>query len=199
MISITPDGGGHTLDSTRMMQMRPRLKWHNCREAERRSLLASKSCGRVTCRRGTEVDLVVTADGHFLCLHDLTLDAETTGQARRWRPAPSGATSPARDQRRCPGRAHCFSTSGCHGVTSRTDSGGLTQLDIRSRDPFDDALAVQFARTIARAPSFHRQRLRRQGDRAPPQGCTDLTFGFDPLDLYNLGGSARSGYRGSRR
>ena len=26
-----------------------------------------------------EVDLVATADGHFVCLHDLTLDAETTG------------------------------------------------------------------------------------------------------------------------
>lgn len=26
-----------------------------------------------------EVDLIATADGHFVCLHDLTLDAETTG------------------------------------------------------------------------------------------------------------------------
>lgn len=62
------------------MMRAPRLKWHQLRRRcsdpvfLRANLEAALQAGAAC-----EVDLVATADGHFLCLHDLTLDAETTG------------------------------------------------------------------------------------------------------------------------
>ena len=62
------------------MMRAPRLKWHQLRRRRsdpvflRANLEAALQTGAAC-----EVDLVATADGHFLCLHDLTLDAETTG------------------------------------------------------------------------------------------------------------------------
>jgi glycerophosphoryl diester phosphodiesterase len=56
------------------------LKWHCLRRRAadpafaRANLLAGLATGAAL-----EVDLVATADGAFVCLHDLTLDAETTG------------------------------------------------------------------------------------------------------------------------
>ena len=58
----------------------PRLKWHMLRRRVtdpahlRRNLDAGLLAGAAL-----EVDLVATADGSFVCLHDLTLDRETTG------------------------------------------------------------------------------------------------------------------------
>ena len=58
----------------------PRLKWHMLRRRRsdpaflRANLVAALEQGAAC-----EVDIVVTADGHALCLHDLTLDRETTG------------------------------------------------------------------------------------------------------------------------
>jgi glycerophosphoryl diester phosphodiesterase len=58
----------------------PRLKWHMLRRREtdpahlRENLDAGLRAGAAL-----EVDLVATADGAFVCLHDLTLDRETTG------------------------------------------------------------------------------------------------------------------------
>jgi glycerophosphoryl diester phosphodiesterase len=58
----------------------PRLKWHQLRRRRsdpvflRANLEAALASGAAC-----EVDLVATADGHLVCLHDLTLDAETTG------------------------------------------------------------------------------------------------------------------------
>lgn len=58
----------------------PRLKWHMLRR--RRSdpphLRANLAVG-LDADASLEVDVVVTGDGHFACLHDLTLDRETTG------------------------------------------------------------------------------------------------------------------------
>lgn len=58
----------------------PRLKWHMLRR--RRSdpafLRANLAAGLDT-DASLEVDVAVTRDGHFVCLHDLTLDRETTG------------------------------------------------------------------------------------------------------------------------
>lgn len=57
-----------------------RLKWHQLRRRRadpvflRANLEAALAAGAAC-----EVDLVATADGHLVCLHDLTLDAETTG------------------------------------------------------------------------------------------------------------------------
>jgi len=61
----------------------PRLKWHMLRRrksdaAFQRENLASALHSGAAC----EVDIVLTADGHALCLHDQTLDRETTGHGR---------------------------------------------------------------------------------------------------------------------
>lgn len=63
-----------------MMARLPRLKWHMLRRRledpphSRQNLAVGLAAGAAL-----EVDLVSTADGHFVCLHDLTLDRETTG------------------------------------------------------------------------------------------------------------------------
>lgn len=58
----------------------PRLKWHMLRRrksdpAHLRANLDAALAAGAAC----EVDIVFTADGHAVCLHDLTLDRETTG------------------------------------------------------------------------------------------------------------------------
>lgn len=62
------------------MRKPPRLKWHMLRRrktdaAHLRANLEAALRARAAC----EVDLVFTADGHGVCLHDMTLDRETTG------------------------------------------------------------------------------------------------------------------------
>ena len=63
-----------------MSRKAARLKWHMVRRRRddpaflRRNLVAG-----LEAEAALEVDLVLTADRHFVCLHDLTLDAETTG------------------------------------------------------------------------------------------------------------------------
>lgn len=58
----------------------PRLKWHMLRRRKsdpahlRANLEAALRAGAAC-----EVDIVFTADGHAVCLHDLALDRETTG------------------------------------------------------------------------------------------------------------------------
>lgn len=61
----------------------PRVKWHMLRRQKsdaaflRENLVAALEIGAAC-----EVDIVFTADGHALCLHDRTLDRETTGHGR---------------------------------------------------------------------------------------------------------------------
>src|SRR5215467_15428669 len=61
----------------------PRLKWHMLRRRKsdapflRENLAAALRAGAAC-----EVDVVLTRDGHALCLHDRTLDRETTGTGR---------------------------------------------------------------------------------------------------------------------
>ncbi len=61
----------------------PRIKWHMLRRRKsdapflRENLVAALRAGAAC-----EVDLQFTIDGHALCLHDRTLDRETTGQGR---------------------------------------------------------------------------------------------------------------------
>jgi glycerophosphoryl diester phosphodiesterase len=63
------------------VQAAPRLKWHMLRRRKsdapfmRENLAAALHSGAAC-----EVDIVFTADGHALCLHDQTLDRETTGR-----------------------------------------------------------------------------------------------------------------------
>jgi glycerophosphoryl diester phosphodiesterase len=63
--------------------MAPRVKWHMLRRRKsdaafmRENLAAALHVGAAC-----EVDIVFTADGYALCLHDRTLDRETTGHGR---------------------------------------------------------------------------------------------------------------------
>ena len=126
-----------------MMQMRPRLKWHKLkRKRSDAPFLRQNLAAGLTAGAALEVDLVVTADGHFLCLHDLTLDAETTGTG------PVAAATRAEVAR--------LRQRGSNGevldepplfldevaaIVSRLgrDSGGLTQIDVKEPQVrFDD-------------------------------------------------------------
>lgn len=62
------------------MRTPPRLKWHMLRRrgADAPHLRANLEVA-LHAGAACEVDLVFTADGHGVCLHDLTLDRETTG------------------------------------------------------------------------------------------------------------------------
>ena len=138
-----------------------------------------------------EVDVVVTADGHFLCLHDLVLDAETTG---------TGLV--AKTKRSEVARLRQRGTNGeileepplfldeVAAAVSRLgrDSVGLVQLDIKEPQVrFDDALVAQFAGTIGTlrdrfiVSGYDASLIARLCTAAP-----GLVYGFDPLDLYDL-------------
>jgi glycerophosphoryl diester phosphodiesterase len=153
----------------------------------RRNLAAGLEIGAAL-----EVDLVLTADGHFVCLHDLTLDAETTG---------SGPVASARRaglmrlRQRGPDGAilddpplfldEVVATVARH----RRRGGGLVQLDMK--DPperLDDAAVARLRAALGRhAPHFiagstdasFLDRLR--------TAFPELTRGFDPLALYGFG------------
>ena len=62
---------------------RPRLKWHMLRRRKADAAFLRENLA-LALRSGAacEVDIVLTADGHALCLHDDTLDRETTGHGR---------------------------------------------------------------------------------------------------------------------
>jgi glycerophosphoryl diester phosphodiesterase len=176
-----------------MMPMRPRLKWHKLkRKRSDAPFLRQNLAAGLLAGAALEVDLVVTADGHFLCLHDLTLDAETTG------------TGPVATATRAEvARLRQRGTNGevldepplfldeVAAMVSRLgrESGGLTQLDIKEPQVrFDDAIVVQFAGTIGEL----RHRFIASGCDAKliehlRKAVPDITCGFDPLDLYDLG------------
>jgi glycerophosphoryl diester phosphodiesterase len=62
------------------MRTAPRLKWHRLRRrrGDASFLRANLEAG-IRAGAPIEVDLVATADGEWVCLHDSTLDRETTG------------------------------------------------------------------------------------------------------------------------
>lgn len=56
------------------------LKWHQLRRRRHDPAFARVNLGAALAAGATvEVDLVATADGDFVCLHELTLECETTG------------------------------------------------------------------------------------------------------------------------
>lgn len=58
----------------------PRLKWHQLRRRRDDPVFLRENLeAGLRARAALEVDLVLTADDHAVCLHDLTLDRETTG------------------------------------------------------------------------------------------------------------------------
>jgi glycerophosphoryl diester phosphodiesterase len=171
----------------------PRLKWHmlrRCRDDpafHRRNLVAGLAAGAAL-----EVDLVLTADGDFVCLHDLTLDVETPGAG----PIASATRADLmRLRQRGPDGTVLddpplfFDEVVATVARYRLPHGGLIQLDMKDPPERLDGAAV------ARLGEMLRDNARRfiagitdAGflDRLRP-AIPDLVRGFDPLALYGFG------------
>jgi glycerophosphoryl diester phosphodiesterase len=172
-----------------MKPLRPRLKWHQLKQRRsdapfvRANLEAGLAAGAAL-----EVDLVATADGYFLCLHDLTLDAETTGTG----PAAARTREEImRLRQRAPdGRAiddpplFLDEVAAAVGRLWRPEC-GLIQLDLKEpASRFDVALLSRLRETLGDPRPYIAggtdwwllDRLR--------TGVPGLALGFDPLDIY---------------
>ena len=65
------------------MNRAPRVKWHMLRRRKADApFLRANLDAALRAGAACEVDIVLTSDGHAVCLHDLTLDRETTGRGR---------------------------------------------------------------------------------------------------------------------
>jgi glycerophosphoryl diester phosphodiesterase len=176
------------------MRKVPRLKWHMLRRRQsdqafsRTNLAAGLVAGA-----SLEVDIVATADGDFVCLHDLTLDRETTGTG----PVAAATRDElmALRQRNSDGAAldepPLFLSEVVEAAAS-TDrhSGGRIQLDLKqSSAAFGSelihALRNQLAECVPRfiATSCEWELLERLRLEAP-----EVALGFDPMEHYDDGG-----------
>jgi glycerophosphoryl diester phosphodiesterase len=173
-----------------MSRAAPRLKWHQLRRrrgdpAFLRGNLELALAAGAAC----EVDLVATADAHLVCLHDLTLDAETTGSGavaaadraaveRLRQRAPDGSPLPDPplflDEVVAAVRRH-------GGLPA-----GLVQLDLKVPNaqlagPVLDRLGAVLGKTASAftAGGCEWAAILRLADAAP-----GLRRGFDPLDFH---------------
>jgi glycerophosphoryl diester phosphodiesterase len=168
----------------------PRLKWHMLRRRKsdpghlranlEAALLAGAAC---------EVDLHFTADGHAFCLHDDTVDRETTGTG----PAALLRRSDVERLRQRDGDGVALESAPLfldevadmvrrHG---RSD-GGLVQLDVKASldalgacglERMSDAIGRAASRFVAGASDW----------RTPTrmaEAIGGVRRGFDPLDFY---------------
>jgi len=168
----------------------PRLKWHMLRRRKadppflRENLVAALRSGAAC-----EVDVVLTADGHALCLHDRTLDRETTGHGRV---ADATRAEIERLRQRGPDgvaleSAPLFLDEVAATVTALgVPAPALVQLDLKCGA---DALTAPALDRLARllgpdvdayiASAYEWEAVRRLVDAAP-----GLHAGFDPLAFY---------------
>ena len=170
--------------------MMPRLKWHMLRR--RRSdppFLRANLAAGLAAGAALEVDLVATADDDFVCLHELTLDEETTGSG------PVGQATRAEimrlRQRGTDGAILDVPPLFLDEIVAAVNrqyrpSHGLVQLDIKETSSrYDDRLVGRLADTLGEAaPRFVAggcdwdviARLR--------GAIPGLLAGYDPLDLF---------------
>ena len=169
-----------------------RLKWHQLRRAagdpahDRANL-------RLGIARGAslEVDLVLTRDGHFVCLHDDELAAETTGQGlvREHERAAIERLRQCGNDRRPLATPPLFLDELCETLAAAPpDWPGRLQLDLKPPpSPFDDLAVARFA-TLTAPVARH---LMLGGTRWPAvralgQAVPGLRLGFDPLDIHEV-------------
>jgi len=168
----------------------PRLKWHMLRRRKsdaaflRENLTAALRNGAAC-----EVDIVLTVDGHALCLHDRTLDRETTGHGRV---ADMTRVQIERLRQRGPDGAvldsaplfldEVASAMTAIGVTAPA----LVQLDVKARADALTAVALDRIARVLRydadafiASAYEWEIVRRVVAAAP-----GLHAGFDPLAFY---------------
>lgn len=172
-----------------MSRRLPRLKWHMLRRRFtdpphlRENLVPGLRAGAAL-----EVDLVSTSDGVFVCLHDLTLDAETTGSGPVV--AKTAAEISALRQRGRDGTPLDAPPLSFREVVSAVRAHGrrAVQVQLDLKEPAEQFDARMLARLRAAlgdaAPAFIvgttdadvYARLRAE---AP-----DIPAGFDPLELH---------------
>ncbi len=173
-----------------MSRRAPRLKWHMLRR--RRSdpaFLRENLDAALRAGAACEVDIVFSADGHALCLHDLDLDRETTGRG-----SAAGATRAQIErlkQRGARGEALDSAPLFLDEIVARAKRAGASapgaiQLDVKAplASLGDDVLLRLRATLGDRAPLFIAggydwQAILRLRDAIP-----GLAAGFDPLALY---------------
>ncbi len=171
-----------------------RFKWHRLkrRRSDPPFLRANLEAG-LAARAPLEVDLRATADGHWVCLHDATLERETSGcgpvsayrraellglrqrgeDGRLLADPPLLLDELARAVRRAPGLPP-----------------GLVQLDVK--EPLarlDDALLAGFARALdGIAPAFTAGGCEVPLIEALARAAPGIAKGFDPLAAYEEAG-----------
>ena len=186
------DGDQQRHDMTRWghRQAAPRVKWHMLRRRKsdaaflRENLTAALRCGAAC-----EVDIVFTADGHALCLHDRTLDRETTGRGRvadttratieyfRQR-GPDGAVLDS---------APLFLDEVAATVTAiGVAAPALVQLDVKTRANGLTSTALDRIADVLRdnADAFIASAYESESVRRFVAAVPGLHAGFDPLALY---------------
>jgi len=172
------------------MTRAPRLKWHMLRRRRsdpahlranlEQALLAGAAC---------EVDLHFTVDGHAFCLHDDTLDRETTGHGPV---APRSRTEIERLFQRGADGARLDSPPlflneivDAIGRFARP-GGGLVQLDVKTPyDELDEAGLRRMATVIGTAaPNFIAGACDWRMAKRLAMAIPGMKAGFDPLDCY---------------
>lgn len=171
----------------------PRLKWHRLR---RRA--GDPAFARANLRPGLEagaaieIDLVVTGDGHFLCIHDQMLDRETTGRG------PVRAATRAEieklGQRGNAGEPLETSPLFFDEVVAEVrsvgaDDGGLVQIDLKEPG---ERLSEAEVGSLAALLGADARRFVVSGTEWEPvqrlvRAAPGLRFGFDPLRFYRDG------------
>ncbi len=168
----------------------PRLKWHMLRRRksdapfQRENLIAALRAGAAC-----EVDLTFTADGHALCLHDSTLDRETTGHGRV---ADATRAEIERLRQRSPTGAvltsqPLFLDEVCATVVSvGVAASALVQLDVKARaQTLNTATCENFARALGHgADAFIASAYEWSTVARLVAAARGLHAGFDPLLFY---------------
>lgn len=168
----------------------PRLKWHMLRRRksdapfQRENLVAALRAGAAC-----EVDLTFTADGHALCLHDSTLDRETTGHGRV---ADATRAEIERLRQRSPTGAvlteqPLFLDEVCATVASvGVAAPALVQLDVKARaHTLNAATCETFARALGDGTdSFIASAYDWDAVARLVAASRGLHAGFDPLLFY---------------
>jgi glycerophosphoryl diester phosphodiesterase len=136
-----------------------------------------------------EVDIHFTADGHAVCLHDDTLDRETTGKGRV--AAATRAGIEALRQRAPDGTAidaaPLFLDEVADAVRARGRAdGGLVQLDVKAPpEALDGPALARLARTLGDVGSrFVAGACEWETPTKLAAAVPGLARGFDPLDFY---------------
>lgn len=171
------------------MHRMPRLKWHKLRQRHddlpfsRANLAAGLLAGAAL-----EVDLSMSADGAFVCIHDATLDRETTGTgpvARTTRAELAGLRQRGPDGRPTT-EPLVFLDDVVNAVAAlRRPPGALVQLDVKEpSERLDDALLGRIGEALGdHAPAFIIGSCDAALVARLPSVIPGVARGYDPYDI----------------